>query len=112
MNKKGQALVEFIIILPILLFIMLAILDYGILYYNKTKLENIITEVSQMYDNKENENEIKNFIKSNDDNIDYVFNVEDKYVNIKLSKVQSFITPGIDKIIDNKITVERKIYNE
>ena len=29
MNKKGQALVEFILILPILIFILLAIVDIG-----------------------------------------------------------------------------------
>ncbi|MBQ3021302.1 MAG: pilus assembly protein [Bacilli bacterium] len=112
MNKKGQALVEFIIILPILLFIMLAILDYGLLYYNKTKLENIITEVSKMYNNNEPEEEINNFIKSNDKNLKYTVTIEDKYTNIKLYKEHSFITPGIEKIFNNNIIVERKVYNE
>ena len=34
-SKKGQALVEFIIILPILIFILLAVVDYGMISYTK-----------------------------------------------------------------------------
>ena len=35
MNKKGQALVEFIIILPVFIFMLLAMIDIGkILYFN------------------------------------------------------------------------------
>ena len=53
MNRKGQALVEFIIVLPVLIFILLAIIDFGTLSFNKNKLENIITDVSSMYKNNE-----------------------------------------------------------
>lgn len=113
MNKKGQALVEFIIVLPILIFVLFAIIDYGIISYNRVKLENIISDVSKMYKNKETDEDIKNFIKSNDKDIEISISNEDKYVNISLIKNYDYITPGLDKIFNDKfISIERKIYNE
>lgn len=112
-SRKGQALVEFIIILPILIFILLAVIDYGIISFNKSKLENIITDVGNMYKNSETDNEINKFIKSNDEYLNIETTYEDKYINIKLYKTYNYITPGLDKIFKtNKISVERKIYNE
>ena len=45
MNKKGQALVEFILILPILIFILLAIVDIGKLNIMKSHLETLLKDV-------------------------------------------------------------------
>jgi len=113
MNKKGQALVEFIIILPIIILILFMIIDYGIISYNKQKLENIITDVLKMKSNNESEEEIENFINSNDIDVDVTLEVKDKYTNIKLVKKYNYITPGLDKIFNSSdIIIERKIYNE
>ena len=46
-NKKGQALIEFVIILPIFVFMILAVIDLGkILYFGnilESKMDNVIT---------------------------------------------------------------------
>ena len=112
MNKKGQALVEFIIILPVMIFVLLAIVDLGIMSYNKNRLENIITDVDKMYKNNETNEEINKFINKNDKDIKYNLEDDDKYIKIKLEKKYKFITPGLDKIISPNILVERTIYNE
>ena len=113
MSKKGQALVEFIIILPIIIFILFMIIDYGIISYNKQKLENIITDIVKMKSSNETEDEIKNFIKSNDKEVKVTFEVKDKYTDLKLTKKYNYITPGLDRIFNDKdIVIERKIYNE
>lgn len=113
MNKKGQALVEFIIILPIMIFVLLAIVDFGIMSYNKNRLENMIDDVSKMYKNNETTEEINKFIKDNDKDITYQINNKEKYITIKLSKKYKSITPGIDKMFKiSNIDVEREIYNE
>ena len=39
-NEKGQAMVEFAIVLPFLLMILCGILDFGWIYYNKYKIED------------------------------------------------------------------------
>lgn len=113
MNKKGQALVEFIIILPVMIFVLLAIVDFGIMSYNKNRLENMIDDVSKMYKNNETTEEINKFIKDNDKDITYQINNKEKYITIKLSKKYKSITPGIDKMFKiSNIDVEREIYNE
>ncbi len=113
MNKKGQALVEFIIILPIMIFVLLAIVDFGIMSYNKNRLENMIDDVSKMYKNNETTEEINKFIKDNDKDITYQINNKEKYITIKLSKKYKSIVPGIDKMFKiSNIDVEREIYNE
>ena len=45
MNKKGQALIEFIIILPIFIMMMLAVFDCVRIYSEKSKLEGILEDV-------------------------------------------------------------------
>ena len=113
MNKKGQALVEFIIILPIIIFILLAIIDYGTISHTKSKLENIITDVSSMIKNNENEEEINKFVEENDNNLNLEILKEEKYITIKLYKKYDYITPGLNKIFKtDNINIERKIYYE
>ena len=113
MNKKGQALVEFIIILPIIVFILFMIIDYGIISYNKQKLENIITDVVKMKNNKETNEEIIKFLKSNDKELELKIEDNEKYSDLVLIKKYNYITPGLEKIFNNKdIIIERKIYNE
>jgi len=113
MNKRGQALVEFIIILPILIFIMLAIIDYGTISYNKSKIENIVTDVSSMFKNNETEEEINKFINNNDKLLKLDVKYEEKYIDIKIYKEYDYITPGLNKIFkSNEISIERKIYYE
>ena len=46
--KKGQALVEFVIILPIFLFLLLGVIDVGRIMYTKVNLENTISDVVDM----------------------------------------------------------------
>lgn len=113
MNKKGQALVEFIIILPILIFILLAIIDYGTISYTKNKLENIIGDVSSMYKNNETDEEVNRFLNNNDKDLKIDISREDKYINVKLYKTYDYITPGLNKIFkSDEISVERTIYYE
>lgn len=46
MNKKGQALIEFVLILPIFLMILFVIVDFGNLLYSKNKLQNQSTDIA------------------------------------------------------------------
>lgn len=39
-NERGQAMVEFAIVLPILLLLLCGMLDFGWIYYNKYKVED------------------------------------------------------------------------
>ena len=48
MNKKGQALVEFILILPVFLLILFAIVDFGNLLVSKNQLENVSSDIARI----------------------------------------------------------------
>ena len=113
MNRKGQALVEFVILLPILIMIILASIDFGIITYNKIKLENTLNTVVYIFNNKSSE-EVKEFINKDNKNVDYYVEKKDNYVTIHLTKELDIITPGLNIILDNpfKIEVSRVIYDK
>ncbi|MGN0547583.1 MAG: TadE/TadG family type IV pilus assembly protein [Acutalibacteraceae bacterium] len=43
-NENGQAMVEFALVLPILLFVVCGIIDFGWLFYNQLSLDNACRE--------------------------------------------------------------------
>lgn len=43
-NEKGQAMVEFALVLPILLFVVCGIIDFGWLFFNQLSLDNACRE--------------------------------------------------------------------
>lgn len=115
MNKKGQALVEFVIVLPVLIMILFATIDFGIIIYNKSKLESKLNDVVNMIKNSESEESIENFInKDSSRKTTYRIKEEDGYKTIKLFTSVEIITPGLNIILDSpyKISVSRIVYDE
>ena len=115
MNKKGQALVEFVIVLPILIMLLFATIDFGLIIYNKSKLENKLNDVVNMIKNKESETSIEEFInKDQTRRVTYRIVQDDKYITVKLFTSLEILTPGLNKILDNpyKISVSRVIYDK
>lgn len=115
MNKKGQALVEFVIVLPILLCLIFSIIDFGLIIYNKNKLENKLNDVVNMIQNNESDEQIKKFINKNETKkVTYRIIDDEKYKTIKLFTTVDIITPGLNIILDNpyKIEVKRVVYEK
>ena len=109
MNKRGQALVEFVIILPILLLLIFAVIDFGRIIVCKNHLEGVMNEVSNLDDS-----EIANYLKKDSDyKITYKIKV-DEYRNITLTTKLDLITPGLKNIFSNPyiVEVERNIVYE
>jgi len=114
-NKKGQALVEFVIVLPILIMILFATIDFGLIIYNKSKLESKLNDVINMVKNNESEEKIEKFINEDSDRkTTYRIVEKENYKTIKLFTSIEIITPGLNKVLDNpyKISVSRVIYDE
>lgn len=99
MNKKGQALIEFIIILPIFIMLMLAVFDYVRIYSEKSNLESVIEDVILS-------NEL------NDDNITILKELDEEKTKYILNKSIDIYSPVISLIIGNKyvVSVSRVIY--
>ena len=113
MNKKGQALVEFIMVIPIIIMMLFAIIDFGLVFYNKNKLESKLNDTAFMISNKESEESINKFINM-DSNTKVKYNLinDEKYKTIELYTSIKLMTPGANLIFSNpyKISVKRVIY--
>lgn len=113
MKKKGQALVEFVIILPIFIMLLLAVIDLGTIFYSKISLESKMSDVIDSYQSGKSQEEITklfNFTKK--DNLKIL--EEEDYLTFFLTKQIDIITPGLQLIFDSpyKIEVKRSILNE
>ena len=109
MNRKGQALVEFVLILPIFLLILFAVIDFGMILNNKNELENISVDVVSMIKNNDNLDDIR--LLYPDINIDV--NSDSKYTTIRIYRDIDVMTPGLNLVLGDpyKIVVERTIPN-
>lgn len=107
MNNKGQALVEFILVLPIIMLILFSMVDVGMIFTKKAELENDSYEIVELVKNDTSIDDIRNIYKDIDINI----SIKDKYKVISMEKKVNTITPGMSKIIGDPfiINVERAI---
>lgn len=111
-SEKGQAMVEFALILPILLLIICGIIDFGWMFYNQLSLDNACREgarysvVNSDIATTQIEQHIKNTFKgpnADDLEISIVFsnqsNPADGYVNVTLVKDVVVLTPVLSMIV-------------
>ncbi len=105
MNRKGQALVEFVLILPVLIFILFAIIDFGIIFSTTHELENNSADIIGLFKNGTSIDEIKEIYP------DVKINISDEveFYRFTISTSVKLITPGFNRIFGNpyKINVER-----
>ena len=117
LNNRGQSLVMFVIILPILLLIFILVMDIGNIVVAKQKLNNI-NEIVLDYgldnlDNNDISNKLQELIKLNDREIDetrvYIENdkiyvelndkvngIFSRFVNISIFNVKSYYVGYIE----------------
>ena len=109
MNRKGQALVEFILIVPVFLFILFTIVDFGTILNNKNNISNISNDIVEMYKNGDSIATIKNNYKDIDIK---ATKYKEKYIKINIEKNIKLITPGLNRVIGNpyKLKIERIVY--
>lgn len=71
MNNKGQTLIFFVVILPILLLVLMFIIDLSTMNYEKNKLDNLAKECMNYKIDGKPDDKIKELIKLSDDTIEY-----------------------------------------
>lgn len=90
LNRKGQSLVMFIIIIPIIMLIFTLVYDVGSAIYEKNRISNTNYMVTNYaLDNIEttDENKIIELIKENDNNLNTIeVVIENNETNVFLSK--------------------------
>ena len=108
MNKSGQALVEFIIILPIFLMLMLGLGDMGKIISANINLESKISEVVEMYKTGKTQEEIDKKLELNSEKIEFLVEKDGEYINFKLVKKIDIMTPGLNLVLGNPYSLETK----
>lgn len=120
-NKRAQALIEFVLVLPILIMLLFSIIDFGTILIRKSELENKINEAyeaakntidgADLYEN------VKNAINKEGENnieVEIILDNESDYMKIKLTSSVKVITPGLNLILGSfhKTSVERVVLYE
>lgn len=108
-NQKGQALVEFVLILPVLIFFILGIFDVGNLMYQKYQLASDLDVVADLYQNKKTE-ELNRYV--NEQNIAFKTTKNNDLITLILSKKMTIKTPGLNFVFDDFIEVKEIIYEK
>lgn len=110
-RNSGQALVEFILVLPVLLIILLGIVDFANIIQSKYKLESNLDTAVDLY--RQNRTiELKKYLLDEKLTIDY--EVDNTFTKVILKKKIDIITPGLNVALNDpyEISVERVIYSE
>ena len=116
-NKRAQALIEFVLILPVLIILLFSIIDFGNIFIVKNELEgnmDLIYDVFRSSADIETLNSGINTVKGKMDsktNVSVVFDDEKEYAKVTLKKDIKTITPGLNLILGYpyKVKIERVI---
>ena len=113
MNKKGQALVEFILVLPILVLLIFAMFDIGKIIMAKNHLENKMTECLDLASSGESIDSINTYLTKDSEYKITLSIVDGEYRMYHLETSINLITPGLKRILTNpyKVTLERRVIN-
>ena len=108
-KNSGQALVEFVIVLPIILVILLYIIEFGKITLKKYELESNMDLIVNLYEDHK-QNEINNYVSLNNITISYKTNNDLTTITIKKNIKTNM--PLINKILGNNIETKRTIYEQ
>ena len=106
MNRKGQALIEFVLILPVFLFLIFAVYDFGMIFNKKNILENTSIDIVELYKNGKTLDEITAIYPE----LELTIISDNDYDEIKINDKVKIITPGLNRIMGNPYVVEVKRY--
>ena len=111
MKNKGQALIEFIIILPVLIMILMSIIDFGNIIYKKYNLENHLDYVVRLY-----QDDKKDLINSyaNKNNFSVTKEENNNTTTITIKEKIKINTPVLSNILKSPYTISasRDVYEK
>lgn len=103
MDEKGQALVEFILIVPVLLLIFLALVDIGNIFIKKYELNNDLETVATLYENGD-KTKLALFISSED--LKYNEEISDDLVTLTVSENVKVSAPILSNVLGKNFKIE------
>lgn len=111
MTKKGQALVEFVILIPVIMMIIFVIIDFSNVFYQKNYLENVTNDVVRLKERGKTDEYIK---KKTDKDIKIIYKSDGDLKKIIVSKNVKLVTPFSTMFFKNPYTIktERVVFYE
>ena len=111
MNNKGQTLVEFAILIPVIMMVFFVIIDFANVFYQKNYLENVTNDVVRYKEHGKSDDYIKN---KTDKDIDISFKPDGEYKKIIVTKKVNLVTPFSNVFFSNPFIIksERVVFNE
>lgn len=108
LNKHGQTLVLFIILIPILLLLAAFVIDMGVILTNKMQLKEVTKlAIKENVDNPDDINKIKKIFEINEIDISNLkINVIDNKINIKNEIEVKSIFGSVIGILNYKIKID------
>lgn len=107
MNNRGQVLVIFVIILPIIMLLLTLVVDLGLIYIEKRKINVNVEDTIKYYLNNLDDTDVKNkaeiLLNNNLDDIEIVINDSENYVEITVNKTYKCV---FGSILNNNIKVK------
>ena len=114
-KQSGQALIEFIIILPVIILLIFSFVDLGRIVLENNRLEGLTTIVLDEYNKTKDYDEVIKYIDSlGYKNVNVSISNNKDTLTIKITKNIDIVTPGLGKIIGNpyQIKIERAVRYE
>lgn len=105
-NRKGQALVEFILIIPVFTFLLFGLIDFGKIMYEKITLQNHLEVVVDLYKNNQID-EMSNYL--NNEKITFEAKKDNQFIQIITTKKVNLITPGIKNLFKNPYMIKESM---
>ena len=106
-SRKGQALVEFVIILPVLLLIIISMVDFGNLLFQKYQLEKNLEYVSDLYLANDT-----NALEQEKQKLNIKTEETESYVKLTIQKEANLASPILRRVLGGHYQIEtsRKLY--
>ena len=111
MNNKGQTLVIFVLILPLILLIISILFSYGNLLLTKKQIENNIVYTINYYFDYEYENRNESNMEEIKSKLKYIIEKNIKYDNLIIEIKDDSIDISIEKQINNFFVNKNIIIN-
>ena len=111
MNNKGQTLVIFVLILPLILLIISILFRYGNLLLTKKQIENNIVYTINYYFDHEYENKNESNMEEIKNKLKYIIEKNIKYDNLIIEIKDDSIDISIEKQINNLFVNKNIIIN-
>lgn len=109
MKEKGQALIEFVLILPVVLLIFVSLIDIGNIFLAKYNLNSDLETIAEMYQNDKTK-EAKAYAAKEDLSLEE--KDTDDMITLKISKQIKISAPGLTKVLGKnyKINADKTFY--